>query len=213
MILGVIVILGAIGAAGYMMVRDNDEGSAQTANTTGEDTSTSEVVARSGSNKTKVKVCDILPISKVSSITGAPMQHTPDLTEEQMGYDDGDVWSSTCAFYDPSNLESSDGVSIILMEALSGAAKAELATEWDRIKAESGGVDISGFGDKAFKIVTEDDFYAVNLYYVMVGDTMIMASSGVGHGGLDEYGRMAVLSVEEKDAVTEEVLRHILPQL
>ncbi len=220
-LLVVVVVLASIGGAGYMMMQNNSESAAEndssdevaTTSPSGKTSNESGTKAK-GLAKSKVDVCDILTIEKVSSITGVPMRPISDVNGiPQVPYEDEDVWSSTCAYYDPANVESSEGVSVMLMEALSSEAKAEIMTEWDRIKAESGGVDISGFGDKAFKIITTDDFYAVNFYYVMVGNMMIMASSGVGNSGYDEYGRMTILSVGETDAVTEEVLKHVISQL
>jgi len=224
LLLVIVVVLGSIGAAGFMMMKDSgviesiESSSDDTAATTSAAKSSSQEKSNDGKTtsktKSKVDVCDILTMEKASSITGVPMRPISDVNGiPQVPYEDEDVWSSTCAYYDPANVESSEGVSVMLMEALSSEAKAEIMTEWDRIKAESGGVDISGFGDKAFKIITTDDFYAVNFYYVMVGNTMIMASSGLGNSGYDEYGRMAILSVEETDAVTEETLRYVLSQL
>ncbi len=217
----VIVVLASIGGAGYMIMQNNSESttedtdSDEVATTTADGKSANESGAKAKVvTKSKVDVCDILTMEKASSITGVPMRPVSDVNGiPQVPYEDEDMWSSICAYYDPTDVNSSAGISFMLMEALSPAAKAEIATQFESSKSELGGVSISGFGDKAFKVNEITDGIGANQYYVLVGDIMILASSGIGKGGYDEYGRLAYLDTEQTDAVTEEMLRYVLSQI
>ncbi len=219
-LLVVIVVLASIGGAGYMMMQNNSESAA-------ENDSSDEVATTSPSGKTsnengtkakgvaksKVDVCDILTIEKVSSITGVPMRPISEISgEPQVPYEDGDLWLSTCAYYNP-NIESSDGVTVTFMEALSSEAKEGLEAEWENSKSEMGVVNISGFGDEAFKINEVSGSFVPNQYNVMVGNIIIIASSGIGHASFSGEALPEFEYTEQTDAVTEEVLRYVISQL
>ncbi len=217
----VLVLVVAVVVIGGGVWWFTQQGTSVVDSTTLEDTATtSSGIAQSketsnteeSSVKTKVKVCDLLSLSKVSSIVGVPMSYTPDLTEETKSYEDGDLWYSMCSFMESAgSVESNVGVTVMISEGLSSAAKTEIKKMFEDTKSEDGGVTVTGFGDKAFKVIDTSEF-AFTSYYVMVGNMSIMAYSAVGKGKM--FGERAELTgVEKKDAETEAILKHILSQL
>ncbi len=218
MVLVLAIVVIGIGATGYMVMQ-NPGGSNQ--ETTSDDdtasTSANATVAKDtntkGTSKTRVRACDVLSLSKVSSITGVAMSYTPDLTEATKAYEDADVWNSMCSFMETNGtVESNAGVVLMITEGLSSEAKAFVKEEFANMKRDEGGVDITGFGDKAFKVTSGDGLYGYNSYYVLVGNMMIWSYSAVGHGTMDGE-RPEYTSTEKKDEQTEAILKHILPQL
>lgn len=191
---------------GYKKVFDENASSSPVAHTSnGEHTN---------SGKSKVRACDLLTISQVSSIVGVAMEYIPDVTEEMRNYEDGDLWTSTCSYQQKGGtVESNAGVVFMITEALSPEAKTELKALFNSNKKEEGGVAISGFGDAAYKVVPNDsdDFNPTN-YYVMVGDMTIWVNSSVGKGVMVGE-RVEDVTVESKDSQAEAILRHVLSQL
>ncbi len=219
MMLVLAVVVVGIGATAYMMQKPSDSNQEATSGDDTASTSANATVAKDtnskskSSSKTKVRACDILSLSKVSSITGVAMSHTPDLTEATKAYEDEDVWNSLCSFMETNGtVESNAGVVLMITEGLSNEAKAFVKEEFENTKRDEGGVNISGFGDKAFKVTSADDMYGYNSYYVLVGNMMIWTYSAVGHGTMNGE-RPEYTSTEKKDAETEAILKHILPQL
>lgn len=219
----VVVVLASIGGAGYMMMQNSSESASENDNS--DDVSTTSPNGKTtnetgkktkglGLAKSKVDVCDILTMEKASSITGVPMRPVSDVSGvPQVPYEDEDVWSSTCAYYDPSNVESSAGIMVMLMESLSSDAKAETAIQFESSKSELGGVSISGFGDKAFKVNEITGGIGANQYYVLLGNIIILASSGIGHGSVSTETLPEYEYTEQTDAVTEEMLQYVISQL
>lgn len=221
-LLVVIVVLASIGGAGYMMMQNNSESAVEEDN--GDDAATTSASGKSsnetgtkakGVAKSKVKACDVLTLSDISRIAGMAMSLTPDMTEETMVYEDDEVWSSTCGYTETDGtVESNFGMTLMITESLSGEAKTFLTDEFENVMASEGGVSISGYGDKAFKITGDGNGYGdFGHYYVLVGNMMIIAYSGTAYGHYEEGGMPVIDSVESNDAITEGALKHVLSKI
>lgn len=213
-----VVVIGA-GAVGYLLLQkpstQQEPATAEglTATTSPTATASNVTPRKNVSSKSRARACDVLSLSTMSSITGVNMAYTPDLTEDTKGYEDGGIWNSMCSYMQADGtVESNAGAVLMITEGISADAQAMVRSEFEKAKTENGGVAISGFGDKAFKVVSDGGPVSHNDYYVLVGNTMIWAYSAVGHGTMDGE-RPDYLSTENKDAQTEAMLKHVLSQL
>jgi hypothetical protein len=162
--------------------------------------------------KSKVKACDILPLSKVSSILGKEMEYVPGSSDETNNIDSGDVWNSVCSFIDSeATVESSAGVMFMITEGISDEAASFLREEFRNTRDSENGISVSGFGDEAYKVL-DTGIVGANIYYVMKGNKMITAHSAIGHGAMVGE-RPEYTGTEKTDAETEAILRYVLPQL
>jgi len=217
-ILALVAAIASIGVAGYVVSTqgvgggvDNDK-SDQTSEVTGSSTSQTPDKKAGGKTKlaakTRIDACSLISLEKISSITGVEMTYVDAPT---LGSDE-ELWTSTCSFTEKAaKIESNVGVVLIITEGLNSGTKAELRQMFDDIKKDDNGVSVSGFGDKAFKTGASTDEY--RNYYVMVGDIMVWAYAAVAYGEILEGGMADLVAIEDKDDVTEAMLKYILPQI
>lgn len=208
----VVIVLMLISAGGVWWFMG--QGATSTDTTNSEDSATTTPGATesktanksNGSFKTKVNACDLLSVSKVSSITGVPMKW---VKEDQEPYEDAEIWNSICSFEQVNGtVESNAGVFLMITEGLSGESKAYMADLFEESRVAAGGITITGFGDKAYKVLDVEGGIGPNSYNVLIGDMTIEAHSTVGHGSaLHEFYS------EKKDDQTEAILKHVLSQL
>lgn len=223
LMLMLVVALLVAGGAGYMMLK-GDAGGAEEKLASSDDiasTTVSNKVTKETNNqqvknvtKTKVKACDLLSESKVSNIVGVEMIYTPGLTEEERGFYDESAgsWTSLCSFVEKNGtVESNAGVVVTILEGLSDSGKIGANEMFENVRLSDGGEAISGLGDKAFKVNDNNDI-GYNSYYVMKGNMLIWAYSAIGHGEMVGE-RLESVSSENKDDITEAVIKHVLSQI
>jgi len=214
-----VIFLGIV-TAGYIAYTNSQEdvgitdASDQTDEEISSSTSQRPLIETSGKNhqvaKNRFVACSLISLDKISSITGVEMTYTTGSADQE--YEDNEVWTSTCSFVEKNGtIESNAGVLLVLTGGVTVASKKELKKLYEEIKEADGGVNITGFGDDAFKIgAGTEDF---SNYYVMVGDIMVWAYSAIGHGAIAEGGMPVYEWTEQTDADTEALLKHVLPQL
>jgi len=170
-----IVVVAVAGGAGYYVFTKDKP--LLVANTTTENSSNTATSV--SASKTKQKACDVISLEDASALFGTQAVYVDSDTPKD--YEDEGLWTSICSFTTASaTVAESPGFYIQITEALAPEGIAELDSIIEANKQDNSAVDISGLGERAFRM-DGGGVISADIYYVKLGNKWLSATAGTSY--------------------------------